>query len=232
MIRRTLDPAFLNEVANHPEVRPWLQGDGPIDLGPIVASPANIAIQAEHGGWVLQCLSPGVYEVHSMFLPEGRGANVKRALAEALDYVFSATDCLKLVTRLPEGNVPATALGRIAGFRPWFGDRHRIEVEDWAQSSAACREAGEWFHERLEAAKEARGSALEVHDDDPSHDHAVGAAVLMCRAGNAAKAVWHYNAWAAAAGYAPVTLVSLNPMVIDVVDAVLEGPEMEVLLCR
>lgn len=232
MIRRTLDPAFLNGVANHPEVRPWLQGEGPLDLSGVISDPSNIALQAEHGGWVLQALSPGVYEVHSMFLPEGRGAGVARALVAALDYVFSATDCIRLVTRLPAGNVRAAALGRMAGFRPWFGDRARIEIEDWAQSSKACLEAGEWFHERLEAAKTASGSALETHDDDSAHDHAVGAAVLMCRAGNGPKGVWHYNAWAAASGYAPVTLVSVNPLVIDVVDAVLEGPDMEVLLCR
>lgn len=232
MIKRTLDPTFLNSVANHPEVRPWLMGEGPLDLSPIISSPGNIALQAEHGGWVLQCISPAVYEVHSMFLPEGRGANVKAALAEALDYVFSATDCRQLVTRIPVNNPSAAALGKIAGFRPWFGDRYRIEVEDWAQSSKACLDAGEWFHDRLEAVKKEQGSALEVHEDDPGHDHAVGAAVLMCKSGNAAKAVWHYNAWAAAAGYSPITLVSVNPMVIDVVDAVLEGPNMEVLLCR
>lgn len=231
-MRRTLDPVFLNAVANHPEVRPWLMGEGLLDLSPVISNPANIALEAKHGGWVLQNLSPGVYEVHSMFLPEGRGAGVARALVAALDYVFSATDCIRLVTRLPEGNVRASALGKMAGFRPWFGDRARIEIEDWAQSSKACREAGEWFHDRLEAAKVAAGSALDVHDDDAAHDHAVGAAVLMVRAGNGPKGVWHYNAWAVAAGYAPVTLVSVNPLVIDVVDAVLEGPEMEVLLCR
>lgn len=232
MIKRTLDATFLNTVANHPEVRPWLLGEGPVELSGIVSDPANIALQAEYGGWVLQGLSPGTYEVHSMFLPEGRGAGVARALRAALDYVFTATDCVRLVTRLPAGNVRAANLGRMAGFRPWFGDRSRIEIEDWAQSSKACREAGEWFHDRLEAAKIAAGSALVVHDDDPAHDHAVGAAVLCCKAGNPIKGVRHYNAWAAASGYAPVTLISVNPMVIDVVDAVLEGPTMEVLLCR
>lgn len=235
-IRRTLDGTFLNSVANHPKVRPHLLGDGPLDVSPAVTDPANITLQTEHGGWVLHNLGGGSYEVHSMFLPEGRGASVKAALIEALDYVFTATDCVRLITRLPKGNVAARALARIAGFKTWFvsgGDeRARIEIADWAQSSAACLKAGEWFHERLEAAKAASGSAREVHDDDPPHDRAVGAAVLMCRAGNPVKAVAQYNAWAQAAGYALVSLVSLNPMVIDIVDAVLEGPDMKVLLCR
>lgn len=235
-IRRTLDGGFLNTVANHPKVRPHLLGEGPLDVCPAVSDPANITLQTAHGGWVLHNLGGGAYEVHSLFLPEGRGATVKVALIEALDYVFAHTDCVRLITRLPKGNVAARALARIAGFQPWFvssGDeRARIELTDWSQRSAACLKAGEWFHERLEAAKAASGSTLGVHDDDPAHDHAVGAAVLMCRAGNGAKAVAQYNAWAQAAGYALIALVSLNPMIIDVVDAVLEGPEMEVLLCR
>jgi hypothetical protein len=236
VIKRTLDGSFLNEVANHPEVRPWLLGDGPLDVGPAVSDPANITLVTEHGGWVLHNLGGGVYEVHSLFLPEGRGRAVRVALTEALDYVFSHTDCIRITTRLPKGNVRARALAKMAGFRPWFvsqGDeRARIEIEDWAQSSEACRVAGHWFHERLEAAKVDAGSALVVHDDDDAHDHAVGAAVLMCRAANPVKAVAIYNAWAQAAGYALISLVSSHPMVIDVVDAVLEGPDMKVLKCR
>lgn len=235
-MRRTLDPTFLNEVANHPAVRPELLGTGPIDLTAAVSDPRNIALQAQYGGWVLHNHGGGAYEVHSMFLPEGRGRGVREALEKALEYVFTHTDCTRLLTRLPKGNVAARAIGRVAGFRTWFvmnGDEYaRIEIEDWIQASKACHAAGAWFHDRLEAAKIAAGSELIVHEDDTSHDHAVGASVLMCRAGNPIKGVQAYNAWAALAGYAPIALISLNPMVIDVVDAVLEGPNMEVLLCR
>lgn len=235
-MRRTLDPAFLNRVANHPDVRPMLLGDGPLDLSAVISDPRNITLVTEHGGWVLHNKGAGAYEVHSMFLPEGRGRAVRTALGKALEYVFTRTDCVRLLTRLPKGNLGARAIGRMAGFRPWFskdGDDYvRIEIEDWAQSSPVCRAAGEWFHDRLEAAKIAVGSTLEAHEDDPCHDHAVGASVLMCQAGNAIKGVQMYNAWAAVADYAPIALISLNPMVIDVVDAVLEGPDMEVLLCR
>jgi hypothetical protein len=56
----------------------------------------------------------------------------------------------------------------------------------------------------------------------------------MIRAGNAEKGVEFYNRWARFAGYALIFAVSLQPVVIDVVDAVVGlGPEgMEVLLCR
>lgn len=233
---RTLDATYLNEVSNHPDVRPWLKGEGPVDLTALVADPANITLQYEGGGWFLQNLGGCVYEVHSMFTPESRGRHVAKCLAEALEYVFVETDAVKLVTRLPKGNVNARSLGQMAGFRPWFmrgEDEYAVlAIEDWINNSYSCKSSGEWFHKRLEEAKAAAGSPLPTHDEDAAHDAAVGAAVLMCKAGNAAKGVWHYNQWARFAGYAPVTLVSASPLIVDVVDAVLHGPDMEVMLCR
>lgn len=232
---RTLDPTFLISVANHETVRPFLKGEGFLDLA-LISDPNNIALQYEGGGWVLNKVSDGVYEVHSMFLPEVRGAQVAEFLQKALAYVFSETDCRRILTQLPDGNVPARALARKAGFSFWFRkagtDYLKLDLEDWVQKSDECLKAGEDFHNHLEAAKVANGSSLEAHADDAAHDHAVGAALLMCRSGNPAKGVWYYNAWAVFAGYVPIKLVSMNPMVIDVVDAVLEGPDMKVLLCR
>ncbi len=233
---RTLDATYLNEVSNHPDIRPWLKGAGMVDLSALVADPANITLQYEGGGWFLQNLGGCVYEVHSMFLPEYRGAHVKACLAKALEYVFIETDAVKLVTRLPAGNVNARALGKMAGFRTWFmqgeDEYASLVIEDWINNSYSCKTAGEAFHDRLEAIKSGHGSELVVHDEDAAHDHAVGAAMMMCKAGNAAKGVWHYNQWARFAGYAPVTLISTSPLIVDVVDAVLHGPDMEAMLCR
>lgn len=228
---RTLDPAYLNEVANHPQVRPWLKGEGTADLTPLISDPVNIALRYEGGGWLLRNLGACVYEVHSMFVPEVRGAKVKANLVDALEYVFLQTDAVKLVTQLPEGNLAARALARIAGFRQWFGEYHVLHIEDWIQASYTCKQAGQQFHEKLEAAKRESGSDLVIHEDDDAHDHAVGAAFLMCSMGNAAKGVWHYNQWAAVSGYAQVTLLSVSPLMVDIVDAVF-GKDMEVLVCR
>lgn len=231
---RTLDGRFLTEVANHPEVRPHLKGSGELDLMTLISDPANIALQFEGGGWFLQNMGGCVYEVHSMFLPEVRGAKVKKNLVEALRYVFIETDCVKIVTRLPKGNVAARALAKITGFRPWFvsGDEFvQLSIEDWIHSSYECAEAGQQFHHRLEAIKESHGSTLDIHEDDAAHDRAVGAAYLMSNCGNAAKGVWHYNQWARLAGYAPAQILSLAPLMIDMGDAIL-GRDMEVFLCR
>lgn len=235
-VSRTLCGDDLTRVANDPSVRPWLLGDGPLDLSAAVADPRNIALSSKDGGWVLMSCGNGTYDVHSMFLPSVRGAEVAKALDEALQYVFIETDCAKLTTRVPDGNVAAMALARRAGFRLWYASRGSsymvLDIRDWIQSSSACREAGEEFHHRLEAEKIKRGSALEVHDDDPAHDAAAGATFLMCQKGNAAKGVFLYNEWSSSAGYANIQLISLSPLVVDVVDAVLEGSDMRFILCR
>ena len=209
---RTLDSTYLNEVANHPEVRPWLKGEAALDLTPMVSNPQNIALQFEGGGWVLRSLGACQYEVHSLFVPEVRGAKVRDNLKDALEYVFVQTDAVKLVTQLPEGNVAARALARIAGFRLWFGEHHVLCIEDWIQASDACLQAGQQFHEKLEAI---------------SPSHAAGAAFLMLKT-NPAKAVWHFNQWAAVCFAPMIDLVSASPLMIRC-GKMLHGHELEAI---
>lgn len=251
ILRRTMDPARLNAAANHADVRPHL-GAAPeletIDLSPLVTDPANVALDTPHGGFLVHHIDGGVYEVHSIFAPEGR-RNLRAATAEGLRYVFTATDAHTVRTKVPTYNRAADALAKASGFREVFTREgggigpdgqpcavsyREITLREWMARDRALEAHGEWFHHRLEAAKIAAGSTLAVHDHDPAHERAVGAAVLMFRAGNPTKAVATYNEWAGFAGYAPLSLLSLNPPVIDVVDAVVEiqAPEMEILQCR
>lgn len=247
-LSRTLDPRALNAAANHPDVRPWLGGDGPLDLTGVVSDPRNICIAGEHGGFVLQGLGAGEYEVHTLIAPDGR-AGLLSAYRAGLRYVFTATDALRLVTKVPDCNRPAARLAKAAGFRELFrreacwptpgGDRCGVAYlalgfDDWRAADDTLSADGHWFHERLETAKRDAGSEMPTHDDDDAHERAVGAAVQMIRAGNAEKAIALYNQWAGFAGYAPLGLLSLAPVIVDAGDAVLEvrNQDMEVLLCR
>lgn len=250
-LRRTLDPACLNAAANHPEVFPWLgvTGEpGSLDLSDLIANPANVALVTDHGGFLVHKVGPGVYEVHSIFTPEGR-KGLTRATAAGLRYMFTATDALTIRTKVPACNAPAAALAKASGFRETFTrdaawlapdgsscgvSYQEITFDEWRARDGSLVADGEWFHDRLEAAKRAQGSSLPVHPHDESHERAVGAAVQMLRAGNAEKAVWLYNAWAGFAGYAPLSLLSLQPIIIDAADAVVEvrNSDMEILLCR
>lgn len=237
MIRRTFDPAFLNGVVNHPEVRPWVSGEGVLDVTGAVTDPSNFALVTDGGGFILMRHEPGIYEVHSQFLPEGR-KHTRKAMWAAFDYMFTRTDCERVITQVPDSNPAAAALAKVAGFRLMFRreDTPRgptafmgLTAEEWAQGNPRLKADGEEFHRLLEQAK-----TTELHPHDAAHERAVGAAMRMVKAGNAAKGVNFYNRWARLAGYAPITLISSQPVVVDVVDAVMGlGPDgMEILLCR
>lgn len=242
LIRRTFDPAFLNEVANDPAVRPGLQGAGAVDLTGIVANPSNYALQSDYGGFVLTLHEPGVYEVHSLFLP-GHGTHPVRAMREAEEWMFTRTDCHAVLSRVPASNKAAKGFAITGGLRPLF---HRndallglceyvhLPLMRWAMDNADLERVGEAFHEFLEAEKGNGGSSLPAHPHDPAHERAVGAASLMIQRGQAAKGVAFYNSWARFAGYAELVLLSTAPLVLDVQDAVVGFGDqgMEMLLCR
>jgi hypothetical protein len=243
MIRRTMDAAFFNRICNLPEVRPGLGGpEGPLDVTAMVQNPANFALQAEHGGFILEALGGGTYHVHSQFASEGRRGTVA-AMRAGLDFMFTGTDCMRITSHIPDNNPGAKGLGIKAGFRPWFRRETdglgptavvRIDIEDWIAGNEELEADGKAFHELLERAKADIGSSLPQHPDDCSHDCHVGAAIRMCKRGQAAKGIGLYNRWAQLAGYSQVRLLNDAPVLVDVIDAVcgLNGNEMEVLLCR
>jgi hypothetical protein len=242
MIERIFDPAPFNAACNHPEVRPWLGGDGPVDVSAIVSDPKNYALFAGHGGFILHAGPAASYEVHSQFTPEGRRSSFE-AMRAGMDYMFTRTNCLQITTFLPDNNPAAKALGLKGGFKDWFrrethpcgpGMQARIDIDTWITRTPELEKDGERFHDTLEAAKKANGSSLPIHAHDPIHERYVGAAYRMFAHGQSVKAWAVYNRWAANSGYAQIGLVSQDPPVVDAVDAVvrLNGKELEVVECR
>jgi len=75
MIERTYDANRLNYLVNHPEIRPFVGGDvtKPIDFTRAIADDANIFLNGDHGAFCCSWTGPGVYEVHTLILPDGRG---------------------------------------------------------------------------------------------------------------------------------------------------------------
>lgn len=243
-MNRTMDATFLNHVANHPDVRPHVGGVGVLALQEKVANPNNIALVDEHGGFLFEKVDVGLYELHTMYLPEGRGAHVLEASALAARYMFAHTDAVELITKLPVTNRRADFMVRRCGFRKLYERKGAwvdgsdvlffgLDLEAWRQRDDRALFAGREFHVMLEAAKDAVASKLDRHPIDPAHDRVVGAAVLMIRAGQVRKGVWSYNRWASVAGYQQIRLLSDIPPVVDVVDAVVTVTDgkMEILLC-
>jgi hypothetical protein len=244
-MKRTIDPTNLNTVVNHPEVRPWVKGpDGPLDVTSIVTNPFNFVFEVPGGGFICINTSMGVYEVHSQFAPEARRYSLQ-TMKSAMDYMFTRTDCTTLVSHFPDGNPMADAIGRKGGFKfhgtrmeePPFGpcEIRTVILDDWVAENDRFEAEGEAFHTALEQAKIVTGSELPVHDHDPVHERFVGATITMAKRGNVIKGVDMYNRWCAGSGYAPITLLGINPPLVDVVHGIVgltEAGELDVLLVR
>ena len=229
------DGAFWNAIANDPAVRPFIgPGEQDLDLSPIVALELNYPLATEHGGFIFAKHEPGRYELHTIFGPQGRGRAVLDAFAEAARWMFTRTDCLEIVTKTAATNRPAAWMARLAGFRPlfvrkgagWDGSDvtfYVLSLDEWMQRDGLTEGEGSAFHDLLEDAKRATGSGLPTHPDDPAHDRAAGAACLMAKAGQGAKAAW-----------IDIELVSADPVIIDVRDALLgvRDGKLEVIECR
>lgn len=234
----------LNRVANNPAVRPWLGGEGEIDLTDLLEDEHNRAFVGATGGFIAHRLMPGIYEVHSIF----EGAGAIQLARESLRYMFGATDCVRLVTKVPDGNLRAAGLCRMAGFQEEFrreavwpspdgmvGVSYQVlTFERWRASDPELPALGAEFHDWLEAEKLAAGSPLPTHPHDEAHDRAVGASFLMIKNGMAQKGVLTYNLWATFAGYASIELLADYPPVVDVRDAIvtLDGSTMRIVECR
>lgn len=244
MIERTFDAVWFNWLCNLPEVRPGLGGEGEIDVSSLVLNANNYALRTENGGFILLAHGAGVYSVHSQFSKDGRGLHAIQAMRDGLEYMFTRTDCMRIFSHCPDDNPAALGLARAGHAAMWFrkvndpllgpGQVVSWTALEWMTDAGSERE-GRAFHQMLEAAKVKSGSELPQHEDDPAHDRAVGAAALMCKHGQAAKGVALYNVWAVAAGYAPVTMLSEKPPLVDILDAVVglnNDGGMEVLLCR
>lgn len=246
MIERTFDAEFFNDICNRPEVRPGLgPGDDPLDLSALVTDPRNIALRAEHGGFILQPHGAGFYSVHTQFAAEGRGAHAIAAMRAGLDFMFTRTDAMRIFSHCPDNNPAALALARSGRARLWF--RNEVEpqfgpgqvvswdVMDWIAGEESLEQEGREFHEISEEAIREAGLDLPQHAEDRIHDRYVGATVRMCRRGQSRKGVLLYNLWSSAAGYPPAKFISDDPVIIDAGLGMLMGLKadgaMEVLQC-
>lgn len=136
----TRDATFLNEVANHPDVRPHLGGDNEtgstqsqIDLGPFLAREGNFALVNQWGGFIFEHEGEGVFNFHTEFLPDGRGRRAFAAAIEAEREMFETHGAHVLKTYVPRENLAALGLVRIVGFTQ---THQTAEATYWALTKA------------------------------------------------------------------------------------------------
>lgn len=221
MISQSHNAEKFNQVINHESVRSLVsETPDTLDASNVVSDTRNVLLEAPSGFFLFHWHEPGTYEVHTQFLPEGRGKNAFLAAQEAAHFMFTKTDCVEILTKVPVENVAAKQLTTAMGFTQlftgskWKGkpvEFFRLGIEEWMATAPRLVERGEWFHHEL-----SRQGAEADHEDDSVHDRYVGAAVEMILAGQAGKGVVYYNRWARFYGYETIACVSETPLVIDI----------------
>lgn len=91
MIERSFDADRINELVNHPTIRPYVGGDGKshLDLTATVTNLQNYWLLGPHGGFGYIWTAPDTYEIHTFILPEGRGREAYRLAQESLKFMKS-----------------------------------------------------------------------------------------------------------------------------------------------
>jgi hypothetical protein len=104
-LREDRDLAFWTWVYEHPEVKPHVGLGHAIDLGPLLDSPQVTPLRSDNGGFLFLRLDGlgRVYELHTLYRPEGWGREVLGAAREAFCAIF-AQGCQLIVTHEVAGN--------------------------------------------------------------------------------------------------------------------------------
>lgn len=127
-MRRAERPDFLESVANHPRVRPWIGGEGEFRAGE--SWTRTVAVEWPEGGVVFVGEAPGIYSGHLVFAPKTR--DVLSKVRQAIAYLFSHTDASLLVAQFPPTHWHVRKIVQSLGMTP-EGDYYRLTAKDWQE---------------------------------------------------------------------------------------------------
>ena len=226
--RRDFDARRLNIVVNDPSVRPFVMArdDAPLDLTGLVANLRNVALMSDYGGLFFVQLAPSMYEVHVQFVESARGAWAMAFTKACAQWMFTRTDAQEAWMKVSEENKAVLGLIRALHGRLEFVRKHEdsavshfvLRYSDWCQHDEQMVSLGEWFREKLEV-KLLRHGLPSAFEPEPSLHSALGATLATIRGGQVDKAITFYNRWAIFSGYAPITLLTRWPLVLDIANA-------------
>ena len=142
-LARSTDGAFLNRVVNDPPVHDAISlgSKDAIDLAAAVADERNVFLANEFGGFLLMNHGGGMYDLHTQFLPEGRGKIAIEAAIEGCRYMFVETDCIAMSTFIALGNRAALRLAKWMRFEKVgdsyvnnvAGEIYMLTIKRWVQ---------------------------------------------------------------------------------------------------
>ena len=90
MTERLHDARLANEIANLPEVAPYLMADCDFDFSDAIAEGRNIFLHDSGGIAIFAWSAPRVYEIHLFFRPESRGKPALEACQRMIDWMVPA----------------------------------------------------------------------------------------------------------------------------------------------
>lgn len=226
IITESRDIASITEVMRHPEVYGGYADDKTparelVTPGTLLDRADSLALQVEHEGQLsgyFLCLHKGygIYEVHTLLLPNCRGALAVAAGRAGCQWMFTHTDCERLVSF--SRSLPVTTFAKMVGFHGEFVRENNVLVKgvptstlfvshtlwEWVRDAwkeSAMQEIGVKFHAQF-FGKLGR----ELHPEDRNHNGMVGVALYTAITGNQPqKGEAIFNAWAAGAGYQSVS---------------------------
>ena len=229
-IAREFTAEHINSVLNNPEVRPWVSEvpDGPLDLTKGVDNHDNVLLMGEFGGCFAIKVLPGVYEIHTQILPEGRGAWAFEAVARMTDWIYTHTDAYELYTRIPKSHDGAKILAMKMGMRFDYTadtpvmfkgeltpvDIYSFRIQDWMSKVVHFKERGAWFHKIIGEQITSVGRTRPAHGVLENHNQYVGACLEMVINGQLLKGVTLYNRWAYTARHTQIEITSYSPPTI------------------
>jgi hypothetical protein len=135
LIRRDPMGDICNAIMNHPTVRPWMisANDDVLDVRQMAHDPRTVLMLGEpaYGCFACYQVLNGVYEVHAAVLPDGRGEWCLDFGHSAIRHMFVTTDCIEIITRIPQGHIGTLALARRTGFvERWSRPHCRFRGKD------------------------------------------------------------------------------------------------------
>lgn len=120
VLERSYATQTINALANHPELRPFVGGDPklPLDMTAAIDNDLNVFLMGEHGGFILIWSAPGVYEVHTLIRPEGRGKWALDAAREGIATMKRDYGAKHIWTRVDPEQRNVRAFTMTVGMKP------------------------------------------------------------------------------------------------------------------
>lgn len=110
-----MDASLPNEIANLPEVGPYLMADCDFDFSDAIANDRNVFLHDAGGIAVFAWSAPRVYECHLFFRPECRGKSAVEASLRMLNWMAPLASVFW--AQPPIGQKAAIWIGLRVGFR-------------------------------------------------------------------------------------------------------------------